>query len=73
MNGLITCSFTLTEGSSNKRIIIGGAVGGACLIILLVTLFVWYKISSKKKANPRGKIYINLSWLLIANLQKTVC
>lgn len=55
---LIKHSVFLAESSSSskKGTIIGGAAGGASLVLLIVGLFVWFKLSKKRKAAPRGKV-----------------
>ncbi|KAJ9702958.1 hypothetical protein PVL29_004630 [Vitis rotundifolia] len=41
-------------GSTKKKAIIGGVVGGVCLFLLLIMLFVWHQHSRRAKAAPRG-------------------
>ncbi|KAJ6735259.1 CYSTEINE-RICH RLK (RECEPTOR-LIKE KINASE) PROTEIN [Salix purpurea] len=45
------------ESSPSSKIgaIIGGAAGGAALVLLIVGLFVWFKLSKKRRAARRGK------------------
>ncbi|KAG6742187.1 hypothetical protein POTOM_055477 [Populus tomentosa] len=45
-----------SSSSSKKGAIIGGAAGGAALVLLIVGLFVWFKLSKKRKADPRGNL-----------------
>ncbi|KAJ6867569.1 hypothetical protein NC652_038699 [Populus alba x Populus x berolinensis] len=47
---------TKSSSSSKKGTIIGGSAGGAALVLLIVGLFVWFKLSKKRKADPRGKV-----------------
>nr|TKS15556.1 hypothetical protein D5086_0000032510 [Populus alba] len=47
---------TKSSSSSKKGTIIGGSAGGAALVLLIVGLFVWFKLSKKRKADPRGNI-----------------
>lgn len=42
--------FLGSGGSSNKNAIIGGVVGGVGLLLILLALFLWYRLSRKKKA-----------------------
>jgi len=41
-------------GSSNKRAIIGGAVGGVGLIVIILALLGWRQYRKPKRA-PRGQ------------------
>ncbi|XP_016475173.1 cysteine-rich receptor-like protein kinase 3 [Nicotiana tabacum] len=45
-------------GSSNKKkaAIIGGVVGGVGLLLIVLALFLWYRLSRKPKAAERGNI-----------------
>ena len=47
-------------GGSNKKGIIGGVVGGAgaLVLLLIVGLFVWFKQSKKSQAGARGNVII---------------
>ncbi|EEF36201.1 serine-threonine protein kinase, plant-type, putative [Ricinus communis] len=47
--------FLKTGSSSAKAPIIGGVAGGVGFILLLTVLFIWFKLSRRKKA-PRGNI-----------------
>ncbi|KAJ6290840.1 hypothetical protein OIU78_026568 [Salix suchowensis] len=51
--------FLKPESSPSSKIgaIIGGAAGGAALVLLVVGLFVWFKLSKKRKAARRGNIF----------------
>lgn len=33
----------------NEKAVIGGAVGGAGLLLIVVTIFIWYKFSRRLK------------------------
>ncbi|KAJ7964381.1 Cysteine-rich receptor-like protein kinase [Quillaja saponaria] len=48
--------FLKKGGSSKKSGIIGGVVGGVGLILVLVALFVWCRLSRGPKRAPRGDI-----------------
>ncbi|KAL3525048.1 hypothetical protein ACH5RR_013420 [Cinchona calisaya] len=43
-------------GSSKKKAIIGGVVGGVGLLVAILALFLWYKLSRKPKAAQKGSI-----------------
>ncbi|KAJ7960004.1 Cysteine-rich receptor-like protein kinase [Quillaja saponaria] len=56
-NQTINITPFLKEGDSNmKAAIIGGVVGGVGLILLLVAIFVWFRLSRGPKRVPRGNI-----------------
>ncbi|KAK4490426.1 hypothetical protein RD792_001103 [Penstemon davidsonii] len=42
--------------SSSRNAIIGGVVGGAGLVLILIALYLWYHFSRKPKAARRGNI-----------------
>ncbi|KAK1401898.1 Cysteine-rich RLK (Receptor-like kinase) protein [Heracleum sosnowskyi] len=43
-------------GSSNKKAIIGGVVGGVGFLLLVLVLILRYRLSRKKKISPRGNV-----------------
>ncbi|XP_061337423.1 cold-responsive protein kinase 1-like [Gastrolobium bilobum] len=55
-NQTIDISPFLKQGSSKKWGIIGGGVGGAVLVVILLAVFAWLRISKKPKRVPRGNI-----------------
>ncbi|KAK1401907.1 Cysteine-rich RLK (RECEPTOR-like protein kinase) 42 [Heracleum sosnowskyi] len=43
--------------SSSKMTIIGGAVGGICLLLLIMSVLLWYQLMRKRKIARRGDIF----------------
>lgn len=50
------------QGSSNKKAIIGGSVGGIVLVILTVAFILISCHLSKKRTTSKGKHYQSLRW-----------
>lgn len=50
-------------GSSNKKkaVIIGGVVGGVGLLLIVLAVFLWYRLSRKPKTAERGQIRMIIS------------
>ncbi|KAL5577349.1 hypothetical protein UlMin_019048 [Ulmus minor] len=48
--------FLKSSGSSSKKAIIGGVIGGAGVLFLLLGFFLWFKRSRKSKTRARGDI-----------------
>lgn len=42
-------AFHFSGSSVNEKAVIGGAVGGAGLVVIVVTIFMWYKFSTRLK------------------------